>query len=73
MRCQKIDFVDEVTLMRKENDRLKKRLDKIDALFNEAQGIVDLVKLELIDINRNVEILNFNVRNTRIANDGNSM
>ena len=66
MDPQKIDFVDEVTLMRKENKRLKKRLDRINLLFNEAENLVELVKLELIDIRRSVETMERETRNGSI-------
>ena len=52
---RKIDIVDEITLMRKENERLKKRLDRIEVLFNQAQNMVDLIKMDLVDIRRLVE------------------
>jgi hypothetical protein len=52
---RKIDIVDEITIMRKENDRLKKRLDRIEVLFNQAQNMVDLIKMDLVDIRRLVE------------------
>lgn len=67
MKHTKIDIVDEITLMRKENDRLKKRLDRIDNLFNQAQNLVELVKLEMIDIKRNVENLQKEMENGRIV------
>lgn len=51
----KIDIVDEITIMRKENERLKKRLDRIEVLFNQAQNMVDLIKMDLVDIRRLVE------------------
>ena len=52
---RKIDIVDEITMMRKENERLKKRLDRIEVLFNQAQNMVDLIKMDLVDIRRLVE------------------
>ena len=55
MAHQRIDIVDEITLMRKENERLKKRLDRIEVLFNQAQNMVDMIKLDLVDIKRIVE------------------
>ena len=67
MKHTKIDIVDEITLMRKENHRLKKRLDRIDNLFNQAQNLVELVKLEMIDIKRNVENLQKEMENGRIV------
>lgn len=66
MTRKKIDIVDEVTLMRKENDRLRKRLDRIDVLFNQAENLVEIVKLELIDIRRSVETTEREMRNGRI-------
>ena len=44
-------------MLRKENDRLKKRLDRIEVLFNQAQNLVELVKIEVTDIKRNVETM----------------
>lgn len=67
MTRKKIDIVDEVTLMRKENDRLRKRLDRIDVLFNQAENLVEIVKLELIDIRRSVETTEREMRNGRIV------
>jgi regulator of replication initiation timing len=66
MKHTKIDIVDEITLMRKENDRLKKRLDRINNLFNQAQNLVEVVKLEMIDIKRNVETLQREMQNGKI-------
>lgn len=57
MTHRRVDIVDEFTMLRKENDRLKKRLDRIEVLFNQAQNLVELVKIEVTDIKRNVETM----------------
>ena len=67
MTRQKIDIVDEMTLMRKENDRLRKRLDRIDVLFNQAQNLVEMLKLDLTDVRRSVETIEREMRNGRIV------
>lgn len=67
MSRQKIDIVDEVTLMRKENDRLKKRLDRLDVLFNQAENLIELVKLEVTDIRRSVEATEREMRNGKVT------
>lgn len=64
---RKIDIVDEITLMRKENDRLKKRLDRIEVLFNQAQNMVDLIKMDLVDIRRLVETTESDMKNGKLV------
>ena len=49
------DFADEIVLLKRENERMKKRLDRIDVLFNQAQNMIDALKFELIDIKRVVD------------------
>ena len=63
----KIDIVDEMTLIRKENQRLKKRLDRIDVLFNQAENLIEILKLDLTDIRRSVEATEREMRNGRIV------
>lgn len=67
MTHNRIDIVDEFTMLRKENDRLKKRLDRIEVLFNQAQNLVELVKIELIDIKRNVETMESEMKNGKLV------
>lgn len=62
-----IDIVDEMVLMKRENDRLKKRLDRIDVLFNQAENLIEILKLELTDIRRSVEATEREMRNGRIV------
>ena len=63
----KIDIVDEMTLMRKENQRLKKRLDRIDVLFNQAENLIEILKLDLTDIRRSVEATEREMKNGRLV------
>jgi len=67
MTHRRIDIVDEFTMLRKENDRLKKRLDRIEVLFNQAQNLVELVKIEVIDIKRNVETMESEMKNGKLV------
>ena len=62
-----IDIVDEMVLMKRENDRLKKRLDRIDVLFNQAENLIELVKLEVTDIRRSVEATEREMRNGKVT------
>ena len=64
---RKIDIVDEITMMRKENERLKKRLDRIEVLFNQAQNMVDLIKMDLVDIRRLVETTESDMKNGKLV------
>lgn len=57
MTRAKIDIVDEFVLLRRENDRLRKRLDRIDVLFNQASNIVEILKLEISDARRSIELI----------------
>ena len=67
MTHRRIDIVDEFTMLRKENDRLKKRLDRIEVLFNQAQNLVELVKIEVTDIKRNVETMESEMKNGKLV------
>jgi regulator of replication initiation timing len=67
MTHKRIDIVDEFTMLRKENDRLKKRLDRIEVLFNQAQNLVELVKIEVTDIKRNVETMESEMKNGKLV------
>lgn len=67
MTHRTIDIVDEFTMLRKENDRLKKRLDRIEVLFNQAQNLVELVKIEVTDIKRNVETMESEMKNGKLV------
>jgi len=67
MTHRRIDIVDEFTMLRKENDRLKRRLDRIEVLFNQAQNLVELVKIEVIDIKRNVETMESEMKNGKLV------
>jgi predicted nucleic acid-binding Zn-ribbon protein len=67
MTHRRIDIVDEFTMLKKENDRLKKRLDRIEVLFNQAQNLVELVKIEVTDIKRNVETMESEMKNGKLV------
>ena len=66
MTRAKIDIVDEFVLLRRENDRMRKRLDRIDVLFNQAENLIEILKLELTDIRRSVETTEREMKNGRI-------
>lgn len=63
----KIHIVDEMTLMKKENQRLKRRLDRIDVLFNQAENLIEILKLDLTDIRRSVEATEREMKNGRLV------
>ena len=60
---QKIDIADEFVLLRKQNEKLRNRLDRIDVLFNQANNLITILNDELNEIKDFLEKAEKDVKN----------
>ena len=63
MSHRSIDIVDEFVFLRRENERLKKRLDKIELPFVQASALIDDVKREVESVKKTVETVEMEMKN----------